>query len=175
MTNTVKTFLWVLILVLALVAAWGFLRNKDDGRAVPRQVAPVAGTAPAVPGARFTPLTGSGLRFDGYYRTEISQQVYLMRFFERGNVVLVNGPQSNEESLPPYLRADAESFPERGIHNVSVVQRNDSILFRTFPSKGEISYGGVLLGGDTLRLLKHSHINGRKALLDHVFVPDASS
>lgn len=119
-------------------------------------------------------LTGSGLRFDGVYQVVLGERiVYLVRFFPEGHAVLVAGPNDTRDQLATRLVPNALTEAEIGLYNVPVTLRNDSILFETKAVKGLIDYACVLQGSDTLRVLKHSHVNGKRALLDYLFAADA--
>lgn len=118
------------------------------------------------------PLNNTGLQFNGTYQESLGNVIYFMRFFPEGNVVMVNGPSKDKENLRRMLVKDALTNGDIGFHNVPVRFRNDSLVFSTFPRKGEISYNGVVASPDTVRLLKYSHINGRKLLVDLVFEAD---
>lgn len=121
------------------------------------------------------PLNTTGLRFDGPYRLLLGGTVYFMRFYPEGNVVMVGGPQSGSVGLAGMLEQNVASRVEEGLHNVPVSYRNDSLFFVTHPVKGDITYAGVVLSPDTVRLLKHSLINGKKGVFDYVFQADPAA
>ena len=118
-----------------------------------------------------TPLDGSLVRTDGVYAARTKGLVYFMKFFPKGNAVIVGGPKKSEELLHSLLKEDAVQG-ESNVHNVPVTLRNDSILFVTKAMKGEIEYRGELLTGDSIMFLKHSHINGKKAFVTYSFEPN---
>jgi len=112
-----------------------------------------------------------GLRSDGHYAHRRSKIVYLMRFSEKGNVVLTGGHQDKYEAMVKLL--DPEIPDQNNVYNVQyVLLPNDSVYFYTVSPKGRISYSGLSFHPDTLRILKKSHINGKEGLLDYYFVPD---
>jgi|694.fasta_scaffold83998_2 hypothetical protein len=111
-------------------------------------------------------------RHDGVYQVAYAGTVQLMRFFPAGNVVTATDYPAGADSLSRTLRVDLPADLGKGIHNVPVTYRNDSVLFRTTIIRGYIDYGGVLLPGDSLRLLKHSLATAKRALLTYHFVPD---
>ena len=111
-------------------------------------------------------------RYDGVYRVNYAGTVQLMRFFPAGTVVTATDHPAGADSLIKTLRVDLPADLGKGIHNVPVTYRNDSVLFRTTIIRGYIDYGGVLLPGDSLRLLKHSLATAKRALLTYHFVPD---
>jgi hypothetical protein len=118
-------------------------------------------------------LAGSGLKFNGVYDSHASGDLhYFMRFFERGNVVLIAGRQRPDDpvDLRSFLTEKAQSG-KNNLHNVPVELRNDSLFFSTMATRGAILYSGKVLG-DTLRFFKHSKATGKKAVVDYVFVPD---
>lgn len=119
-------------------------------------------------------LKGSWIRFDGVYRSGFDKMNYYLRFYPEGNVTAIGG---NEEAAPIPLKTlmSQDSPPGvNNIHNTLVELRGDSIFFSTKAMKGFIDYRGARVNGhsDTLRFLKHSRINGRKAILDYVFEAD---
>lgn len=111
-------------------------------------------------------------RYDGVYRVAYAGTVQLMRFFPTGSVVTATDHPAGADSLSKMLRVDLPADLGKGLHNVPVTYRNDSVLFRTTIIRGYIDYGGVLLPGDSLRLLKHSLATAKRALLTYHFVPD---
>lgn len=112
-----------------------------------------------------------GLRSDGYYEYKASNLVYLMRFSAKGNVILIGGHKDNYDGMVELL--DPEIPEQNNVHNVRyVILPNDSIFFYTATPKGRIAYSGSSVHPDTLRILRKSHINGKEATLDYVFVPE---
>lgn len=124
------------------------------------------------PESTYLPFTELGIRFDGYYKEERGGVIYLIRFFPNGNAVLINGLPETGNELPSYLTQDAIGDPGMGWYNVPITVREDSIFFKTYPFKGEISYRGNVPGTSTVRLLRHSHINGERTIKEYVFQPD---
>lgn len=121
------------------------------------------------------PITLQGLRFDGVYMMVDGKLHYYLRFFERGNVALVGGPENEDHfdstpSIRTYLTENVQSG-WNNVHNTPVEQRNDSLFFRTMTMKGAITYA-CALRSDTLRVLKASQVNGHRALLDYHFAAD---
>ena len=120
-------------------------------------------------------LKGSWVKFDGVYRAEMDRTVYYMRYYPEGNVTLIAG-FSEEESTVPFKDLMAQDSPPgiNNIHNTLVDLRGDSLIFTTKFFKGEIDYRGARVDGDPdkLRFLKHSRINGKKAIIEYEFVPD---
>jgi hypothetical protein len=133
-----------------------------------------------IPADQLTPpapvdaFKGLGIRYDGYYMEQPEGLVYLIRFFPEGNVVLINGTSDVADELPSYLVPDAKGDPAMGWYNVPVSIREDSIFFKTYPVKGEISYRGNVPATSMVRLLRHSHINGHRAVKEYIFQPDPS-
>ena len=126
---------------------------------------------------QLVPLTESGLKFNGLYRYNVDNIHYFMRFFERGNVALVVGNESDttKHSISALLTENVQSG-WNNVHNTPVIRRNDSLLFQTMAIKGAITYAGVVYaGGDSVRFLKESHVNGKKAFVEYGFLPDATS
>lgn len=164
-----RTFLHLLLATALLTACTG---APEPAPAPPAPAPAAADTAGTV---RLTPLSGSGLRFDGVYHTNSSNLHYYMRFFERGNVALVAGHQSPTDTI--HLAALLSENVQSGwnnVHNVPVTLRNDSILFQTMSVNGAITYAGKL-DGDTVRFLKASRINGKRAIVAYGFEPDGAS
>ncbi len=120
------------------------------------------------------PFKGLGIRYDGYYMEKVNNLRYLIRFFDNGRAVLINGTQDVEAGLPSHLTRDAPGDPVMGWYNVPVTVQGDSIFFKTYPEKGEISYRGNVPNTSTVRLLRHSHINGTRSIKEYIFHPDAS-
>ncbi len=152
----------LLLLSLALFSACGTAPQEKGSDAT-------SGQGPT-PGQEIEHVDGP--RFDGTYSTVMGERsLYLMRFFPKGNVVLSAGPVDMRESLTSMLTEDAAGEPEIGYYNVPVTRRNDSLFFEVEALRGSISYA-CLIGEDVLHVLKHSHINGRKAQLEYAFTPD---
>lgn len=152
------------LLALALLAACsGPEEPQADAAQEPTPVTTNPLTAPAAPP-----------RYDGVYAGYLGGTVQLLRFFPEGNVVTATDRASGGDSLRLVLRADLRPDLGKGLHNVPVTYRNDSILFRTTIMRGFIDYGGVQLGPDSMRLLKHSTATAKRALLTYRFVPDGS-
>lgn len=118
------------------------------------------------------PVGATGPRYDGVYWVTYAGTVQLMRFFPTGSVVTATDYPAGADSLSRTLRVDLPADLGKGIHNVPVTYRNDSVLFRTTIIRGYIDYGGVVVPGDSLRLLKHSLATAKRALLTYHFVPD---
>lgn len=121
------------------------------------------------------PFAGLGLRYDGYYRDSRGDVLYLIRFFPEGRAVLINGTKDVEKDLPLFLTREIRSAPAQGLYNIEVDVRNDSLFFTTQPERGEISYRGKVTSGSTVRLLRHSHINGNERLMEYIFYPDSAA
>lgn len=121
------------------------------------------------------PFKRLGIRYDGYYKEETQGVLYLIRFFPNGNAVLINGTPDVAAELPRHLTADAVGDPVLGWYNVPVTVNEDSIFFKTYPEKGEISYKGNVPSTSMVRLLRHSHINGSRAIKEYIFQPDTTS
>lgn len=138
------------------------------------------GTTEEIPADEFgpevknDPFSALGIRSDGHYKEESGGVIYLIRFFPNGNAVLINGLPETADELPTYLTSDAIGDPGMGWYNVPVTIREDSIFFKTYPFKGEISYSGNVPSTSTVRLLRHSHINGQRTIKEYVFQPDPS-
>ena len=168
MNNTIKTILLGLIAVLAIVL-------------IGRQLVGPSGPAthqPAHSGPEQTvigPLADLGLRFDGYYRSQIGELLYLIRFFPEGRVVSVNGMSQVENDLPKYLVRETQGNPGLGLHNVRVTVLGDSLVFITRPEKGEIEYRGAVVSSSMVRFMRHSHINGNRQLMEYIFYPDSAA
>jgi len=162
MTNTVKSVLLGIIAILTVILVIERFRSPavtNTGAPLPEEV--IIG-----------PFEGMPLRFDGYYRNEIGDILYLIRFFPEGRVVSVNGSRSVEKDLPAYLVRETRGNPSLGLHNVPVSVIGDSLVFITKPEKGEIEYRGTVVSSSMVRFLRHSHINGRKQLMEYIFHPD---
>jgi hypothetical protein len=123
--------------------------------------------------AQLTPLTGTGLKFDGAYRCTIGDLQYYMRFFERGSAVFVGGTEKYPGQLASLLTIDVKSGWNQ-VHNCPVQQRNDSLFIRSVGMKGVINYlGTVRASGDSVRFLRASEINGIRQIMGYAFVPDS--
>ncbi len=158
----------LLLCIPIILAACG---NEGNGEKVEDRSEDTATTI----GVPTTPLSELGIRFDGHYKEQVQDVVYLIRFFPNGHAVLINGMQDVANELPAYLRQDAIGDPVMGWYNVPVTVQGDSIFFRTHPEKGEISYRGVVPSTSMVRLLRHSHINGTRSTKEYIFQPDAAS
>lgn len=160
-------------LLLAALLAVGTTACVSDGHTpVPAPPAPAAPIDTNTTVA-LTPLDIDGLRYDGVYLWVDGSLHYYMRFFQRGTVALVAGPDPKNDTIPSirtYLTEDVQSG-WNSVHNTTVVQRNDSLFFRTMASKGAITYACVLQR-DTLVALKESQVNGRRAILRYHFEAD---
>lgn len=116
-------------------------------------------------------VTQNGLRSDGYYESHNGNIIYLARFFNDGNVVLVGGLKDNYTEILGYLTPKG---PEQNdnVHYVPyTLYENDSVFFRTRSPRGELSYRGFSESPDTLRIIKYSHINGNTTHLSYGFNP----
>ena len=164
MKNNLKFILIAIIAVASLALLIGkFYRpagsENANGTLAPEQ---------AVTG----PFVDTPLRFDGYYRNQIGDLIYLIRFFPEGRVVSVNGTTQVEKDLPQYLVKETKGNPTLGLYNVPVSMEGDSLMYTTRPEKGEIEYRGVVVSGSMVRLLRHSHITGTKQVMEYIFYPD---
>ncbi len=130
------------------------------------------GTADTTTLVHLRSLSGSGLRFNGVYDHTEGNIHYYMRFFERGNVVLVAGrsPSAGSPDLRSFLTQDAQGGTSN-LHNVPVERRGDSLFFTTMAPRGAITYAGAV-HGDSVRFLKHSRVTGKQAELAYHFIPD---
>jgi hypothetical protein len=171
------------LLALGLLAACtdpatdnGSTEGKDTTTV---QVTPQDRVTPTEPpvsdGITLVPITGSGIRTDGWYYYSTGKGTdglkYYMRFFERGNVALVGGPEKQHGELGKMLSENVQSGWNQ-VHNTPVILRNDSIIFRTMSIKGAINYAGVLYAnGDSLRFLKSSEVNGQRMIVEYGFEP----
>jgi hypothetical protein len=121
-----------------------------------------------------SPLTGSGVRFNGVYHYASGDLKYYMRFFERGNAAFVGGTEKYAGQLAELLTEDVQSGWNH-VHNCPVVQRNDSLFIRSVGFKGVINYlGEVRADGDSVRFLKASEITGTRILAAYGFIPDGT-
>jgi hypothetical protein len=92
-----------------------------------------------------------------------------MRFSEKGNVVLTAGHTDNYSEMIGFLRPEIRD--QNNVYNVEYqIYSNDSVFFYTTSPKGRITYNGLIVHHDTIRILKESHINGKKATLDYAFI-----
>lgn len=124
-------------------------------------------------GIQLTPLTGTGLKFDGAYRCDIGDLKYYMRFFERGSAAFVGGTEKYPGQLASMLTIDVRSGWNQ-VHNCPVEQRNDSLFIRSVGMKGVINYlGEVRANGDSVRFLRASEINGSRQIMHYVFMSDS--
>lgn len=114
-------------------------------------------------------------RYDGIYMGTYGNLTQLLHFYPSGNVVTITGYATSGDSLRSLFRADLPVNIEKGIHNVPVTLRNDSVLFRTTVMQGFINYDGRIYGGDSLVVLKSSQANGRKAAITYYFSKDQTS
>lgn len=119
-----------------------------------------------------SPFANLGLRFDGYYQESLGDLRYAMRFFPEGRIVLVNGTKDIEADLPKFLVRETQGNPSMGLYNVMPEVRSDSIFFKTYPEKGEISYRGKVMSGSLVRFNRYSHINGVSQDKEYIFHPD---
>lgn len=120
------------------------------------------------------PLDGSGLRFDGTYRSSRGNVHYLMRFYRQGFAVILNGSDSTpgQEQLRSYIDPRMASVPRSGFHNVPVITQEDSLFIVTSTERGNIDYRGAIVTPDSLSFIKYSHINGARALVGYSFEAD---
>lgn len=160
------------LFVLLLAACTGSAGN-DVPVPVPENEPSAAGDT--IAGIKLVPLSHTGLRFNGVYHTSVGSIQYYMRFFERGNVALVVGPETANDTIriASYLTENVQSG-WNNVHNVPVTLRNDSLLFRTMALNGAITYAGVV-DGDSVRFLKASEVNGKRAIVAYGFEPDQGS
>ena len=122
---------------------------------------------------QLTPLTGTGLKFDGAYKCTVGDLQYFMRFFERGSAAFIGGTEKYPGQLASMLTIDVKSGWNQ-VHNCPVEQRNDSLFIRSVGMKGVINYlGNVRADGDSVRFLRASEINGSRQIMGYVFVPDS--
>ena len=166
MTRSVKTILLVLIAAMAAYVAYSKLKPTGSITSVPATLAMVD----PVPG----PFDGLGLRYDGYYRAERGSVLYLIRFFTKGNAVLINGVRDMEKELPAFLIPTTQGNPAMGLYNIQVNVKGDSLLFDTHPEKGVISYRGKVMSTSMVHFHRQSHINGKEYDMDYVFHADST-
>lgn len=167
-----STMRFPLLLIPALLIACG--PSTPDTGEVSVPPAPASGAIAPIDTANsvvLTPITGT-VRFNGVYVQKDKSIHYFMRFFPRGNVALIAGPEreGSNMSIRNLLTEDVQSG-QNNAHNTPVEQRGDSLFFRTMTIKGAIRYAGVV-HGDTARFLKVSDINGRRAMVTYVFEQD---
>ncbi len=163
--NNLKIALLTFI-ALALVALL-VARMRGD-RPVPPGTTPVVEAAPS-------PFEGLPIRYDGHYREQRNEAVYLMRFFPEGRIVLVNGTADVDSTLPGFLVRETKGNPAIGLYNVMPRVVGDSIFFTTRPEKGEIDYAGALVNSELVRFKRYSHITGARQLMEYEFRPDTPS
>lgn len=157
------------VLIIGAIMLFASCNNEEQRS---QQVAvPEPATDQARPKDKLQQL---GIRYDGHYREQVQDVVYLIRFFPKGNAVLINGMADVAKELPAYLKADATGDPVMGWYNVPVTVAGDSIYFKTHPEKGEISYRGNVPSTSMVRLLRHSHINGTRSIKEYIFQPDTT-
>ena len=164
MNNSIKTVLIDIIAALAVALIGKGLVDGDHATATSNTKTVTAKG----------PLEGTGLRFDGHYRNQIGDLIYLIKFFPEGRVVTVNGTKEVEKDLPAYLVRETRGNPGLGLHNVPVKVAGDSLIFVTRPEKGEIEYRGAVVSGSMVRFVRHSHITGTRQLMEYVFQPDGA-
>lgn len=169
MNKIVKAFLIGLIAALALMILGARLLGK--GKVEQPSATDKSGDQMVVTG----PLAGKDIRFDGYYRNQVGDLIYLLRFFPEGRVVTVNGTTQVEKDLPAFLVRETKGNPGLGLHNVPVSVVGDSLVFITRPEKGEIEYRGAVVSSSMVRFLRHSHITGTRQQMEYVFYPDGSA
>jgi hypothetical protein len=163
--NQIKTILLALI-ALALVAL--LVARFKGGTAV----APTTdGAAPNAP----SPFDELPIRYDGHYREQRNEAVYLMRFFPEGRIVMINGTADVDSTLADFLVRDTKGNPAIGLYNVMPRVVGDSIFFTTRPEKGEIDYAGAFVGKELVRFKRHSHITGARQLMEYEFRADEAS
>lgn len=128
--------------------------------------------APRADTVHLRSLLGTGLKFNGVYDHNEGNIHYFMRFFQRGNVVLIAGRQPADGSmdLRTLLKEDAQGGTG-SLHNAPVTFRNDSLYFTTMANRGAITYAGAV-HGDSLRFIKHSRATGKRAVISYGFIPD---
>jgi len=133
-----------------------------------------AGASEMSSDVQLVPLTGSGLKFDGAYKSEIGDLDYYMRFFQRGSAAFVGGTEKYPGQLASLLTINVRSGWNQ-VHNCPVVRRNDSLFIRSVGMKGVITYAGeVRADGDSVLFLRHSEINGSNQLMRYAFIPDSA-
>ena len=165
MNNTIKYILVGVIAILSLALITDRFLHPSNG----------SNTKHITPDGSVSPFDGLALRFDGYYRNQIGDLLYLIRFFPEGRIVTVNGTTEVEKDLPRYLVRETQGNPTLGLHNVPVTVVGDSLIFITHPEKGEIEYRGGVASSSMVRFVRHSHITGTRQLMEYVFYPDSTA
>lgn len=155
-----KPFLIVVIALLAMALIVRGLMQQEP-----------VGTAPVV--VTPEPFKGMPIQFNGYYRDQRNEAIYLIRFFPEGRVVLINGTTEVEKDLPAFLIRETKGNPAIGLHNVMTQVKGDSIFFTTRPEKGEIDYSGKVMSGSLVRFNRYSHITGARQVMEYIFHPDS--
>ena len=168
MIRKIKLALLVFIALMTIALTYMVLRHPHASTRAE------GGVRPHDPGSATGPLDALGVRYDGYYRNSRGSLLYLVRFFPEGRAVLANGSKDVEAQLVALLKRDAVGDPDIGHYNVPVTLKGDSLFFKTTPRRGTIDYSGVLSDGDSLVLLRISHITGSKELKSYVFKADGS-
>lgn len=168
MNNTIKNVLLgvIAVLVILLLARRFMDTGSDAGQSTGN-----GDTGTTAIG----PLVDKGIRFDGYYSNQVGDLLYLIRFFPEGRVVSVNGTVEVAKDLPRYLVRETKGNPGLGLHNVPVSVEGDSLIFVTYPEKGEIEYRGAVVSGSMVRFVRHSHITGTRQLMEYVFYRDGTT
>jgi hypothetical protein len=163
--DTLKTLLLALI-AMALVALFVVRINKGAAPSEPSH--PVALDGPS-------PFEGLPIRYDGHYREQRSEALYLMRFFPEGRIVMINGTADVDSILHKFLVPETKGDPALGLYNVMPRVVGDSIFFTTRPEKGEIDYAGAFEGNELVRFKRYSHITGVRQLMEYEFRADGAS
>jgi hypothetical protein len=163
--DTLKTLLLALI-AMALVAL--LVGRISKGTAPPAPGQPVAGDGPS-------PFEGLPIRYDGHYREQRNEAVYLMRFFPEGRIVMINGTADVDSILHKFLVRGTKGDPAMGLYNVLPRVVGDSIFFTNRPEKGEIDYAGAFDGNELVRFNRYSHITGARQLMEYEFRADGAS
>ena len=153
-------------LFAVLLTALGACTDPGDGQTKDNDQQPV------VPAPVTGAFKGLPLHYDGYYRYDVGEVIYLIRFFPEGRAVLINGTKDVEADLPKFLVRDTQGNPGMGLYNVMPEVRGDSLFFTTHPEKGEIDYSGNVVDGSLVRLYRYSHITGSKQSMEYIFYPD---
>jgi hypothetical protein len=157
----IKPVLIVIIVLLALALVVRGVMNKQE---------PIV-TDPVVLAPE--PFKGMPIRYNGYYKNQRNEAIYLIRFFPEGRVVLINGTTEVEKDLPAFLIRETKGNPAIGLHNVMTRVEGDSIFFTTRPEKGEIDYSGKVMDGSMVHFKRYSHITGARQLMEYIFHPDS--
>ncbi|MEZ4757066.1 MAG: hypothetical protein R2817_09580 [Flavobacteriales bacterium] len=161
--NTLKTLLLTLIAIALVALLVARMRTGQDTTTV---VPPVE--APS-------PFENLPIRYDGHYREQRSEAVYLMRFFPEGRIVMINGTADVDSTLADFLVRDTKGNPAIGLYNVMPRVVGDSLFFTTRPEKGEIDYAGAFEGNELVRFKRYSHITGARQLMEYEFRADEAS